>query len=62
MLKLKICEIFTTCIFLPYVGIFVWLMLNKHPILAFIWVFIAAAVTVAVEDKVKAVIRKLKGK
>lgn len=62
MLKLKICEFFTTCILIPFVAVFATLMINGHPILAFIWVFAAAAVTIFVEDTVKAIINKFKHK
>lgn len=60
MLKLKICEFFTEFIFIPYIAVFATLMKGGHHILAFVWIFTAAALTVLIEDTVKAIIRKLR--
>lgn len=60
--KLLILQIFTTCILLPYIGVFMKLFLGGHKILALLWVLAAAAVTVAIEETIKAIKRKLKGR
>ena len=61
-LKLFIMQFITTCIILPYIGVFVTLMVNDHKFLAGVWIFAGAAVTVAVEEIIRAIKRKLKGR
>lgn len=62
MLKLKLCQFLTTFILIPFVAIFVILFTSGHSVLAFVWVFAAAALSVFVEDTFKRVKRKFKHK
>lgn len=62
MFKLKLCELLTTCIIIPFVAVFVTIFCTGHHILAFVWVFAAAALTVFVEDMIKGIKGKFKNK
>ena len=61
-IKLFLAEFIITCLFLPYIGVFLKLFLGGHKVLAFLWVLAAAAVTITIEETIKAIKRKLKGR